>query len=155
MAFLARLYAHQLGVGHALMMRIAGGDHRALDRAAAEAVAPTAALRLATIAARLGDRFRRGLLTLTAVTTGPEGGPRKVKGIVWGGPGSNATPLLPANDSSSAAPAATAGHGLLRSDSTTVRARTSLLRVAGEGRGEGRATAGHGVDRSELKRRAA
>ncbi|HTO85415.1 MAG TPA: hypothetical protein VMQ73_24555 [Methylomirabilota bacterium] len=94
-AFLARLYAHQLGVGHALMMRIAGGAHRALDRAAAEAVAPTAALRLATIAARLGDRFRRGLLTLTAVTTGPEGGPRKVKGIVWGGPGSNATPPPP------------------------------------------------------------
>src|SRR5262249_36369629 len=57
-AFLSRLYAHQLGAGHALMMRIAGGAHRALDGAAAEAVAPTAALRLATIAARLGDRFR-------------------------------------------------------------------------------------------------
>src|SRR5262249_10817513 len=80
---LSRLYAHQLGAGHALMMRIAGGAHRALDRAAAEAVAPTAALRLATIAARLGDRFRRGLLTLTVITTGPDGHPPTATGPAW------------------------------------------------------------------------
>ena len=167
-AFLARLYAHQLGANHALMMRITGGAHRALDRATAAAVEPVGALRLAGIAARLGDRFRRGLLTLAALSAGPDGKPRKTHGLVWGGR------EIPANDAS--APTATAGHGVLRSDAanrrdaetprphrdetsgaTTARAArnqssSAPLRLCGE------STVGHGVHRPDsqsLLRRAA
>ena len=98
--FLARLFAHELGTSHALMMRLTGSAHAALDRATAAAAEPRAALGLAAIAARLGDRFRRGLLTLASLAAGPDGKPRKVTGLVWGGP--EATP--------------TAGHGVDRSD---------------------------------------
>jgi hypothetical protein len=98
--FLARLFAHELGTSHALMMRLTGGAHAALDRATAAAAEPKAALGLAAIAARLGDRFRRGLLTLASLAAGPEGKPRRVTGLLWGGP-----ELAP-----------TAGHGVDRSD---------------------------------------
>jgi len=98
--FLARLFAHELGTSHALMMRLTGSAHAALDRATAAAAEPKAALGLAAIAARLGDRFRRGLLTLASFAAGPDGTPRKVTGLVWGGP--------------EAAP--TAGHGVDRPD---------------------------------------
>jgi hypothetical protein len=154
-AFLARLYAHQLGAGHALMMRIAGGAHRALDRAAADAVAPTAALRLATIAARLGDRFRRGLLTLTTIAAGPDGHPRKIKGLVWGGPDSNAADA-PANDAGSAPAApATAGHGLLRPDLHPAPTSAGQIVATMSSMSDPAFTAGHGVLRSTLHRRAA
>src|SRR5882724_1248931 len=98
--FLARLFAHELGTSHALMMRLTGSAHAALDRATAAAAEPKAALGLAAIAARLGDRFRRGLLTLASLAAGSDGKPRRVTGLVWGGP--EATP--------------TAGHGVDRSD---------------------------------------
>jgi hypothetical protein len=100
--FLARLLAHELGAGHALMMRLTGCAHAALDRATAAAREPTAALRLAGIVARLGDRFRRGLLGLGGLAA--DGKPGRVAGMVWGGrePGRSAghgvdrTDLLPA-----------------------------------------------------------
>ena len=96
--FLARLLAHELGTSHGLMMRLAGAVHGSLDQAAATAAEPAAALRLSGIVARLGDRFRRGLLTLTGLASGAR--PRPVAGMVWAGPES----------------AFSAGHGVHRSD---------------------------------------
>jgi hypothetical protein len=98
--FVARLLAHELGTGHGLMMRLAGCAHGALDRATAAVAEPAAALRLAGMVARLGARFRRGLLTLA----GPNGRANRRIGLVWGGPESGA------NDPSSA------GHGVHRPD---------------------------------------
>src|SRR5262249_32630395 len=130
MAFLSRLYAHQLGAGHALMMRIAGGAHRALDRAAAEAVAPTAALRPPPIPPPPRDRLPPG--PPPAPPPAPDGPPRRVRALVGGAPAPPPPPPPPANDSAASLPAATAGHGVLRPDSTTAGATTSLLRAAGE-----------------------
>jgi len=100
LGFLSRLFAHELGTGHALMMRLTGCAHAALDRATAAAAEPVGALRLSAIVARLGDRFRRGLLTLCGLAGGPDGKPRKVAGMVWGGP----------------EPSLSAGHGVHRPD---------------------------------------
>jgi len=101
--FLARLFAHELGTGHALTMRLAGRVHGALDRAAADAVEPVAALRLAGIVARLGDRFRRGLLAVSKIAAGPDGKSARRVGFVWGGPGAVGNAL-------------SAGHGVDRPD---------------------------------------
>jgi hypothetical protein len=100
LGFLARLLAHELGTVHALAMRLAGGAHDALDRAAAAAAEPTAALRLAGIVARLGLRFRRGLLALV----GPGSDARRAR--AWG----------------LANPQPTAGHGVHPSDFAIVPA---------------------------------
>lgn len=99
--FLARLLAHELGTSHGLMMRLTGCAHGALDRATEAAAEPTAALRLAGIVARLGDRFRRGLLALASLAAGPN---RRRIGLVWGGPDSVANDQSPA------------GHGVDRPD---------------------------------------
>jgi hypothetical protein len=98
LGFLPRLFAHELGTSHGLMMRLAGAVHGALDQASALATEPVSALRLSPIVARLGDRFRRGLLTLTGLASGAQ--PRRVAGLVWAGPDS----------------AFSAGHGVHRSD---------------------------------------
>ena len=100
LGFLARLFAHELGASHALMMRLTGSAHAGLDHAAATAAEPVGALRLSAIVARLGGRFRRGLLTLTGLAGGPNGKPRKIAGTVWGGP----------------EPSLSAGHGVHRPD---------------------------------------
>ena len=100
LGFLARLFAHELGTSHSLMMRLAGATHGALDQATASASEPVCALHLSGIVARLGGRFRRGLLTLTGLAGGPEGKPRKIAGTVWGGP----------------EPTLSAGHGVHRPD---------------------------------------
>jgi len=84
LGFLSRLFAHELGTSHGLMMRLAGAVHGSLDQATASASEPMAALRLSGIVARLGDRFRRGLLTLAGLASGPR--PRPVAGMVWAGP---------------------------------------------------------------------
>jgi hypothetical protein len=86
LGFLSRLFAHELGTSHGLMMRLAGAVHGSLDQATAAAAEPVAALRLSGIVALLGDRFRRGLLTLTGLAGG--GKPRAVAGMVWAGPDS-------------------------------------------------------------------
>jgi hypothetical protein len=99
-AFVARLLAHELGTGHGLMMRLTGCAHAALDRATAAAAEPAGALRLVGIVARLGARFRRGLLTLA----GPDGKAGRRIGLVWGGP-----------ESAANAPSS-AGHGVERPD---------------------------------------
>jgi len=99
------------------MMRFTGGAGRALERAIASNEDPAVALQLAGVAARLGDRFRRGLLTLRHLEDGPDGKPGKFIGLVWGGP--EATPAAagsaPANDTldPAAATPATAGHGCI------------------------------------------
>jgi hypothetical protein len=103
--FLARLLAHELGTGHGLMMRLTGCAHGALDRATDAVAEPTAALRLAGIVARLGDRVRRGLLALAA---GPDGKPGRRIGLVWGGLDSFANDEL------------SAGHGVDRPDFGTI-----------------------------------
>ncbi|HZF34338.1 MAG TPA: hypothetical protein VE914_11095 [Candidatus Angelobacter sp.] len=119
--FLARLFTYELGAIHDLMMRFTGGAGRALERAIASNEDPAVALQLAGVAARLGDSFRRGLLTLRHLEDGPDGKPGKFIGLVWGGP--EATPAAagsaPANDTldPAAATPATAGHGVHRSDS--------------------------------------
>jgi len=86
LGFLSRLFAHELGTSHGLMMRLAGAVHGSLDLATAAAAEPVAALRLSGIVARLGDRFRRGLLTLTGLAAGAR--PRGIAGMVWAGPDS-------------------------------------------------------------------
>jgi hypothetical protein len=103
--FFARLFALELGAIHDLTMRLAGCADRAFERAVDQAADPAAALQLSTVTARLGDRFRRGLLTLERLAGGP-GKPGKVAGMVWGGsePGSSAGGT-PANDGSAAAAA--------------------------------------------------
>jgi hypothetical protein len=98
LGFLSRLFAHELGTSHGLMMRLAGAVHGALDQASASASEPVSALRLSAIVARLGDRFRRGLLTLTGLASGAQ--PPRVAGMVWAGPES----------------AFSAGHGVHRPD---------------------------------------
>ncbi|MGE0119771.1 MAG: hypothetical protein AB7S71_10460 [Dongiaceae bacterium] len=119
--FLARLFAHELGAEHGLMMRLAGSADFALDRAVDARTEPAAALRLAGVVARLGDRFRRGVLTLQRLARRPGGGPGKVAGMVWGGlhEGYKPDAAAPANDAPdpAAVPAATAGHGVDRPDS--------------------------------------
>jgi hypothetical protein len=123
LAFLTRLLTFELGAIHDLAMRLAGSADRAFDRAVASEEDPAVALQLAAAAARLGDRFRRGLLTLQRLNGGPDK-PRKVTGLVWGGPvpvpstdhGSpaNDTPDQPATAPAAAIPA---GHGVHRPDS--------------------------------------
>jgi hypothetical protein len=122
--FFARLFVLELAAVHDLTMRLAGCADRAFDRAVEAEQDPAAALQLSAVAARLGDRFRRGVLTLQQLAGGGPGKPRKIAGTVWGGPEpSLVTGHSPANDSPdapAAAPAATvpAGHGVHRSDST-------------------------------------
>jgi len=84
-SFFARLFTIELGAIHDLTMRLAGCADRAFEHAVESAADPALALQLSTVTARLGDRFRRGLLTLQHLAGGP-GGPRKVTGLVWGGP---------------------------------------------------------------------
>ncbi len=122
-AFLAHLFVFELGAIHDLTMRLAGCADRAFDRAVDSEDDPAIALQLSTAAARLGDRFRRGLLTLQRLNGGPDK-PRKIAGTVWGGPEPSLTVAggKPANDSpdpQAAAPAAavSAGHGVHRSGS--------------------------------------
>jgi hypothetical protein len=79
--FLARLLAHELGTSHCLMMRLTGCTHGALDRATDAVAEPTAALRLTAVVARLGDRVRRGLVTLAGIA---DGRGRRIN-LVWGG----------------------------------------------------------------------
>ena len=140
--FVARLLGHELGAEHGLMMRLAGSANSAYDRAAEAREEPVVALALAGTVARLGDRFRRGMLTLQRLSAGPGGGPRKVTGLVWGGAdtgGYKPAASAPANDTLD--PASSAGHGVDRSESNQPAA----------------STAGHGVDCSEsgISRRAA
>ena len=98
LGFLSRLFAHELGTSHGLMMRLAGAVHGSLDQASASASEPVVALRLSAIVARLGDRFRRGLLTLTGLAAGTRA--RPIAGLVWAGPESRFS----------------AGHGVHRPD---------------------------------------
>jgi hypothetical protein len=136
-AFLARLLGHELGTEHGLMMRLAGSANIAYDRATAAHQEPAAALVLSGTVARLADRFRRGMLTLQSLSSGP-GGPDKVAGLVWGGANNGGyKPAAPANDA--LGPATAAGHGVDRSESNQRAA----------------STAGHGVDCSELNQPAA
>jgi hypothetical protein len=123
---LGHLFAFELGAIHDLTMRLAGCADRAFDRAIDAEEEPAVALQLSTVAARLGDRFRRGLLTLGQFDGGPDK-PRKIAGTVWGGPEPSlaADPSTAANDIPdplAAAPAASvsAGHGVHRSDSGPV-----------------------------------
>src|SRR5262249_60665157 len=114
--FLARLFAYELGAAHDLAMRLAGCADRAFDRAMASEHDPAVALLLATAAGRLGDRFRRGLLTLQRLAAGP-GGPTKIAGMVWGGPAPRLHDVRGAHahdgtDPLAAAPAAQAPLGL-------------------------------------------
>jgi hypothetical protein len=135
--FVARLLTYELGAIHALTMRLAGCADRAFDRAVDAEEEPAVALQLSTVAARLGDRFRRGLLTLQPRNGGPDK-PRKIAGMVWGGPEPSlaAAGRSPANDSldaPAAAPAATvlAGQGVHRSNSRrTGRQAGALGRTA-------------------------
>lgn len=134
--FMTRLFAHELGAAHMLMMRLAGAADRALDRSIERKEEPADALRLSGLVARLGDRYRRGMTTLDRLARGPNGGPGKRVGLVWGGPpgGPNSD-----DDAAPAAPAAndTAGHGVLPQDPAVRPAARSGDQVA--------ATAGHGV----------
>ena len=120
-AFLARLFGYQLGTVHSLMMRLSGGTNRALDRAVETHADPAVAVKLSGIVARLGDRFRRGVETIQRLAVGPDGKPRKVTGLVWGGPEARPADAdsAPANDNpdSLTAGPATAGHGVDRLDS--------------------------------------
>jgi len=119
--FFARLLTLELGAIHDLTMRLAGCADRAFDRAVEAEEDPAVALHLSTAAARLGDRFRRGLLTLQRLNGGGPDKPRKIAGTVWGGPEPSLGSGAPANDPQDplAAPAAAvpAGHGVHRSDS--------------------------------------
>jgi hypothetical protein len=113
--FLGRLFALELGAIHDLTMRLAGCADRAFERAVETEEEPAAALQLSSAAARLGDRFRRGLLSLRQFEGGPDK-PRKIAGTVWGGPEPSLYRGGPANDAQdqpAAAPAASipAGHG--------------------------------------------
>ncbi len=135
--FLGHLFAFELGAIHDLTMRLAGCADRAFDRAIDAEEEPTVALQLSTVAARLGDRFRRGLLTLQRFTGGGPDKPRKIAGTVWGGPEPSPHYNPAANDPQDqpvSAPAASvpAGHGVDRSDSRA---------AAGPGRGARQAAA--------------
>jgi hypothetical protein len=118
---LGQLFAFELGAIHDLTMRLAGCADRAFDRAIDTEEEPTVALQLSTVAARLGDRFRRGLLTLQSRKGGP-GKPRKIAGTVWAGPEPSPHSNPAADDPhdqpvSAPAAAISAGHGVHRSDS--------------------------------------
>src|SRR5262249_1780332 len=152
LGFLSRLLAHELGTSHGLMMRLTGSAHGALDHATEAAAEPVAALRLSAIVARLGDRFRRGLLTLCGLAAGPGGNPRKVAGMVWGGP-----EPVPANAPALPAPA---GHGVHRSNLRLACSNPVVAGAVAADQGNGLAAyapAGHGVHRSNagFMRRAA
>ena len=134
--FLARLFTLELGAIHDLTMRLAGCADRAFDQAVTSEDDPAVALQLSTTAARLGDRFRRGLLTLQRLTGGPDK-PRKVKGLVWGGPEpvpgvAGSAPANDIPDPLAAAPAASvlAGHGVHRSDSRRAAHQAGTMRRA-------------------------
>jgi hypothetical protein len=133
--FVARLLTYELGAIHELTMRLAGCADRAFDRAVDAEEEPVVALQLSTVAARLGDRFRRGLLTLQPPTGGPDK-PRKIAGMVWGGPEpALATGSAAANDgldAPAAVPAAAipAGHGVHRSESRGAGRQTGSRRRA-------------------------
>ncbi len=137
--FFARLFTLELGAIHDLTMRLAGCADRAFDRAVTSEEDPAVALQLSGAAARLGDRFRRGVLTLQRLTGGGPGKPRKIAGTVWGGP-EPSLPVAggaPANDPqdppAAAAPAASipAGHGVHHSDSQpTARPGNNARRAA-------------------------
>lgn len=105
--FLERVYAHQLGAAHALMMRLAGAADRALDRAVDRKEEPAAALRLSGVVARIGDRYRRGHLALVKLEG--DRGPARPANPVWGGAGGGYD--------AAANPAPTAGHGVHRPES--------------------------------------
>ena len=133
---LGQLFAFELGAIHDLTMRLAGCADRAFDRAVDAEEEPTVALQLSTVAARLGDRFRRGLLTLQPLKGGPDK-PRKIAGTVWGGPepslaAAGRTPANDRPDAPTAAPAAAvpAGHGVRRSDSRRAMRQASTPRRA-------------------------
>ena len=117
--FLSRLFAYELGAVHDLTMRLAGCADRAFDRAVTSEQDPAVALQLSVVSARLGDSFRRGVLTLHRLAGGTDK-PGKIAGMVWGGPEPQSDDArgTPANDSA-AAPAASvsAGHGVHRPDS--------------------------------------
>jgi len=153
-AFLLRLFAHELGAGHGLMMRLASAADRAFDRAVEAREEPVAALRLSGVVARLGDRFRRGMLTLHRLPGGPGGGPEKVAGYVWGGRGNGGykpgVPAAPANDAldPAAVPAASAGHGVHHRNSPSA-AVVALRRPAAA---DPASPAGHGVHRPNSRR---
>jgi len=104
--FVERVFAHELGAAHALMMRLAGAADRAIDRSIAVKAEPATALRLTGVVARLGDRCRRGHLTLVRLAGTRTGGPSKP---LWGGSAGGYDP-----DTN---PGATAGHGVDPSDS--------------------------------------
>jgi hypothetical protein len=156
--FLARLFAHELGAEHGLIMRLAGSADLALDRAVDARTEPATALRLAGVVARLGDRFRRGVLTLQRLARGPGGGPGKVAGMVWGGLHEGYKPgaAVPANDAPdpAAAPAATAGHGVHRSFSAPTAGSDSAAQAGPLPAPTDPLSAGHGVDRPKSRRAA-
>ena len=133
--FVARLLTYELGAIHALTMRLAGCADRAFDRAVDAEEEPAVALQLSTVAARLGDRFRRGLLTLQPRQGGPDK-PRKIAGMVWGGPepalAAGRTAANDSPDAPAAAPAAAvpAGHGVHRSNSRPAGRPTGIPRRA-------------------------
>jgi hypothetical protein len=110
-AFLSRLYAHELATSHGLMMRLGGAADRGLERAVTAREEPAVSLQLSGVVARLGDRFRRGVVTLQRLSGGP-GGPGKIAGMVWAGPSQREA--APANDAPNpaAVPAVSAGHGV-------------------------------------------
>jgi len=100
-AFLSRLFGHQLAAGHGLAVRLIGAADRALDRSTVEGEEPAECLILANASARLTDRVRRGALALDKLGRGPQGGPQggpKKIHTVWIG----ADPELPANDAGNA-----------------------------------------------------
>jgi hypothetical protein len=154
-AFLARLYAHELGASHGLMMRLAGAADRGLDRAVAARVEPAVSVQLSGVVARLGDRFRRGVVTLQRLSGG-SGGPGKVAGMVWAGPdgGPSSGETVAANDA--LIPAASAGHGVDPFESDVGAAPCGRPASPQHGRPHEGApasdpviSAGHGVDPSE------
>ncbi|MGH6933335.1 MAG: hypothetical protein ACREEE_12985, partial [Dongiaceae bacterium] len=75
--FMRGLFTDELAAAHALKLRLDGGSLSALDRAIEAQIEPVAACRLAESAARMGDRFRRGLTALAEFDKGPSGKPRK------------------------------------------------------------------------------
>jgi hypothetical protein len=104
--FLGHLFAFELGAIHDLTMRLAGCADRAFERAVDTEEEPTVALQLSTVAARLGDRFRRGLLTLQRSTSGGPDKPRRIAGTFWAGPEPSLNAVGgPANDDPGAASA--------------------------------------------------
>lgn len=130
--FISRLFAHELGAAHMLMMRLAGATDRAIDRARERKEEPTDALALSGLVARLGDRYRRGMATLDRLGRGPNGGPGKRVIPVWGGAPGGYDP----GDQSASAANDTAGHGVLPQDPSVRPAATAghgVLRLVSSG----------------------